>query len=103
MVLVSTHGWDEIATLLLEKVDHTRFDFQKAMNEACRNDQQDIVELLFKKVDHSSFDIKQTLDIACKSRLNENLIEMILKNTTDSDISMTTLKGISDKPVVVLE
>ncbi|CAC5391356.1 unnamed protein product [Mytilus coruscus] len=89
---VAVKGWDEIALLLLDKVEHTRLNIGNTLIEACRHGEIDIVQAILWKVKRTMLDVKTALYKACENHMHEELVLLILENIDQEQVDLKTVK-----------
>ncbi|VDI44552.1 Hypothetical predicted protein [Mytilus galloprovincialis] len=89
---VAVKGWDEIAILLLDKVEHTRLDIGNALIEACRHGEIDVVQAILRKVDSNMLDVETALYKACENHMHEELVLWILENIKHKQVDLKSVK-----------
>ncbi|CAC5391352.1 unnamed protein product [Mytilus coruscus] len=89
---VAVNGWDEIAVLLLDKVEHTRLDIGNALITACRHGEIDVAQAILRKVERHMLDVKTALNKACENHMHEELVLWILENIDQEQVDLKTVK-----------
>ncbi|XP_071123571.1 uncharacterized protein [Mytilus edulis] len=97
MCSVAVKGWDEIAVLLLEKVEHSRLDIGNALIEACRHGEIDVVQAILQKVDNAMLDVETALNKACESHMHEKLVLLMLENIDQVDLKTVKKQAVRHK------
>ncbi|CAG2192508.1 unnamed protein product [Mytilus edulis] len=73
-------GWDEIAEILLNTVDHNLLHIENNFMNICRSGEADIVSIILKKVDHNLLNLHETITSLIKDKKNEQVVLNIIKN-----------------------
>ncbi|CAG2227427.1 unnamed protein product [Mytilus edulis] len=92
MLSVAVKGWDEIALLLLDKVEHARLDIGNALIEACRHGEIDVVQAILRKVNNNLLDVKVALNKACENHMHEELVLWVLDNIDQQQVDLKNVK-----------